>query len=133
MDVTTAKQAEEKVRERETELRQILDLTPQVVGVYGPGGERLYANRFGLEYIGIGLEEWRQAHISDRHWLHPDERERIGAIMDSPPTRGLPPLRERPEDIPVLVRYFSDKYAGRMGKQIDEIPAGALRKLMGWH
>jgi len=45
----------------------------------------------------------------------------------------IPPLRERPEDIPLLVRYFTDKYARRMGKQIDSIPAGALRKLMGWH
>src|SRR6516162_1713875 len=45
----------------------------------------------------------------------------------------IPPLRERPEDIPALVRYFTDKFARRMGKQIDEIPAGALRKLMGWH
>jgi len=48
------------------------------------------------------------------------------------PTR-IPPLRERPEDIPVLVRYFTDKYGRRMGKQIDTIPAGALRKLMGWY
>ena len=45
----------------------------------------------------------------------------------------IPALRERPEDIPLLVRYFTDKYARRMGKQIDTIPAGALRKLMGWH
>src|SRR5262249_11615870 len=45
----------------------------------------------------------------------------------------IPPLRERPEDIPLLVRYFTDKYARRMGKQIDDIPARALRKLMDWH
>jgi len=45
----------------------------------------------------------------------------------------IPPLRERPEDIPTLVRYFTDKFARRMGKQIDDIPAGALRKLMDWH
>jgi formate hydrogenlyase transcriptional activator len=45
----------------------------------------------------------------------------------------IPPLRERPEDIPLLVRYFTDKYARRMGKLIDSIPAGVLRKLMGWH
>jgi formate hydrogenlyase transcriptional activator len=44
----------------------------------------------------------------------------------------LPPLRERPEDIPLLVRYFTDKYARRMGKQIDTIPARGLRKLMRW-
>ena len=94
MDVTTAKQVEEKIRQREAEFRQILDLTPQVVGVYGPGGERLYANRFGLEYMGIGLEEWQQAHISDRYWLHPDEREGIGAKIASPSTRGVPSLYE---------------------------------------
>jgi len=45
----------------------------------------------------------------------------------------IPALRERPEDIPLLVRYFTDKFARRMGKQIDTIPAAALRKLMGWH
>src|SRR5215469_14683627 len=46
----------------------------------------------------------------------------------------IPPLRERPEDIPLLVRYFTDKYARRMGKRIDTIPTGVLRKLMmGWH
>src|SRR5262250_2255647 len=48
------------------------------------------------------------------------------------PTR-IPPLRQRREDIPLLVRYFTDKYARRMGKRIDTIPAGVLRKLMGWH
>jgi DNA-binding NtrC family response regulator len=45
----------------------------------------------------------------------------------------IPALRERREDIPLLVRYFADKFARRMGKQIDTIPTGALRKLMGWY
>jgi len=45
----------------------------------------------------------------------------------------IPPLRERPEDIPLLVRYFSQKYARRMEKQIDSIPAAAMRKLTRWH
>jgi formate hydrogenlyase transcriptional activator len=45
----------------------------------------------------------------------------------------LPPLRERPEDIPLLVRYFSQKYARRMQKRIESIPAAALRKLARWH
>ena len=45
----------------------------------------------------------------------------------------LPPLRERPEDIPLLVRYFGQKYARRMQKQIENIPAAALRKLARWH
>jgi formate hydrogenlyase transcriptional activator len=45
----------------------------------------------------------------------------------------VPPLRERPEDIPLLVRYFSQKYALRMKKQIEGIPAAAMRKLARWH
>jgi formate hydrogenlyase transcriptional activator len=45
----------------------------------------------------------------------------------------VPPLRERPEDIPTLVRYFSQKYARRMEKRIDNIPAIAMRKLTRWH
>jgi formate hydrogenlyase transcriptional activator len=45
----------------------------------------------------------------------------------------VPPLRERPEDIPLLVQYFSQKYARRMQKQIESIPAIAMRKLTRWH
>ena len=45
----------------------------------------------------------------------------------------IPPLRERPEDVPLLVRYFSQKYARRMQKQIESIPAAAMRKLTRWH
>jgi formate hydrogenlyase transcriptional activator len=45
----------------------------------------------------------------------------------------IPPLRERPEDIPLLVRYFTQKYSRRMQKQIDSVPAAAMRKLSGWH
>src|SRR5882672_525344 len=45
----------------------------------------------------------------------------------------IPPLRERPEDIPLLVRYFTQKYARRMEKQIESIPAGAMKKLSSWH
>ena len=45
----------------------------------------------------------------------------------------IPPLRERPEDIPLLVRYFTQKYGRRMQKQIESIPSAALRKLSNWH
>ena len=44
----------------------------------------------------------------------------------------IPPLRERPEDIPLLVRYFAQKYGRRMEKQIESVPAAAMRKLETW-
>jgi formate hydrogenlyase transcriptional activator len=45
----------------------------------------------------------------------------------------IPPLRERPEDIPLLVRYFAQKYERRMEKKIESIPAAALKTLSSWH
>ena len=45
----------------------------------------------------------------------------------------IPPLRERPEDIPLLVRYFAQKYGRRMEKKIESIPATAMKKLASWH
>src|SRR6266852_2287520 len=45
----------------------------------------------------------------------------------------IPPLRERPEDIPLLVRYFAQKYGRRMEKQIESVPTAAMKKLASWH
>jgi formate hydrogenlyase transcriptional activator len=41
----------------------------------------------------------------------------------------IPPLRERREDIPLLVRYFAQKYARRMKKPIETIPAKSMAAL----
>jgi formate hydrogenlyase transcriptional activator len=45
----------------------------------------------------------------------------------------VPPLRERSEDIPTLVRYFAQMYARRMNKHIETIPAEALAALERYH
>jgi formate hydrogenlyase transcriptional activator len=45
----------------------------------------------------------------------------------------IPPLRERPDDIPLLVRYYTQKYGRRMEKQIESIPAAVMKKLTAWH
>ena len=42
------------------------------------------------------------------------------------------PLRDHPEDIPILARHFMQKYAREMGKQIDTIPPDALQALVKW-
>src|SRR5262249_50154984 len=45
----------------------------------------------------------------------------------------LPPLRERREDIPILVRFFTQKFAQRMRKRIETIPAEAMSALTHYH
>jgi formate hydrogenlyase transcriptional activator len=44
----------------------------------------------------------------------------------------IPPLRERKEDIPVLARYFAQKFAQQMEKRIETIPAATMRALTEW-
>jgi PAS domain S-box-containing protein len=87
LDLSEQKRAEEKVREKEAELRQILDLTPQYIGVLGPDGSPLYANRASLEYLGMTLDEWRQ-----RRWIgdevHPDDVKPLIAAADRASSSG---------------------------------------------
>ncbi len=44
----------------------------------------------------------------------------------------IPPLRDRREDIPTLVRYFVQEFATRMRKQIESIPADAMTSLVNY-
>lgn len=43
-----------------------------------------------------------------------------------------PPLRDHPEDIPVLARHFTQKYARVMNKQIEKIPSDTMKVLASW-
>src|SRR5262249_48726863 len=42
----------------------------------------------------------------------------------------LPPLRERRDDIPMLARHFTQRFARRMGRQIEAIPTAVLDALV---
>src|SRR5512135_2211764 len=42
----------------------------------------------------------------------------------------LPPLRERPDDIPRLVRHFTQRFARRMGRRIETIPSAVMDALV---
>jgi PAS domain S-box-containing protein len=43
-----------------------------------------------------------------------------------------PPLRDHPEDIPLLARHFTKKYAAKMDRAIEKIPSEAMRALVKW-
>jgi formate hydrogenlyase transcriptional activator len=75
MDVTEQEQLIEALRKSEEELRQMLDFAPQLIGVYGPNRERLYANRVALDYAGLSINEWQQTEARGA-FIHPDDRER---------------------------------------------------------
>ena len=68
------------------EFRLILDLAPQLIAVYGPNRERLYANRTALDYLGISLDEW--LHKSFAASAHPDDSERLKTYTDRASTSG---------------------------------------------
>jgi len=45
----------------------------------------------------------------------------------------VPPLRERQEDIPLLVRHFVQQFARRMGRAVDTIPTETMNVLVRYH
>ena len=82
LDIEERKQAESEIHRQERELRQMLDLTPQHLGVFGADGSPLYANRAGLDYFGVTIDEWRALPHATDSWrgsrlelVHPDDRE----------------------------------------------------------
>src|SRR5207245_9219067 len=44
----------------------------------------------------------------------------------------VPSLRDRKEDIPLLVRHFVQKFARRMDKKIESIPTETINALVSW-
>jgi PAS domain S-box-containing protein len=67
------KYAEEKLRQSETELRQLIDAVPQHIFVLGPDGSCLYTNQVAREYHGLSPNDPQEDHLA--MFIHPDDRE----------------------------------------------------------
>src|SRR5580692_241509 len=72
-DIQQLKQAEEKLRQREQEARQLVDFSPLHITLLGPDGNRIYNNRAALDYYGLTLEDWQGSDT--RSLIHPQDAE----------------------------------------------------------
>jgi len=88
IDVTERKRAEDNIRQNESELRHILDFTPQQVAVLGADRSRIYSNQAMLDYLGLSLQEWQSG--DPRNFVHPDDFERMMSRDHSEFLRGRP-------------------------------------------
>src|ERR1700722_8678025 len=93
-DVTAAKQAEEKRRQDENELRRITDAIPHLIVVLNPDGQPIYVNRVAIEYTGLSIEEMR-AEGSHNRIFHPDDMDQIRGIRQKALSEGVPFETER--------------------------------------
>jgi formate hydrogenlyase transcriptional activator len=107
-DIQDLKRAEEMLRQDERELRHIVDLIPQLIGVFEPEGKTLYINRATSEYTGIDRDVFTFDAVSE---LEPDENERLRAQREEGLARGVPfdlQIRIRRKD--GVVRCFLVRY-----------------------
>src|SRR2546426_4373047 len=107
MDVTEQEQLTKAFRKSEEELRQILDLTPQLVAVFGPQRERLYINRIALDYLGVTLDEWRDRRPGPE--VHPDDAEQLRSRHSSRVTRSEEHTSELQSPCNLVCRLLLEK------------------------
>ena len=88
IDIEDRKRAEERVRQSEAELRQLIDTIPQHVIVLEPDGSIRYVNQVGLDYTGLTLEE-TVAKDALAKIFHPDDLERAVGERGQAISRGV--------------------------------------------
>ena len=109
-DIEDRKQAEEKLRQDERELRRITDTIAQMIAVHDPEGEPIYANQAMLDYTGLTIDDVTRREVRDRT-IHPEDLERFRKGRHAGLLRGLPfeiELRYRRKD--GQYRWFLNRY-----------------------
>ena len=108
-DIDESQQAKQKLEEQEKELRQVMDLAPQLVSVNETLSQRrLYANRGLLEYLGTTLDEWLQRSAGTD--AHPDDHKRLSTYMASSMSTGSP------FEVEVRIRKGDGSYRWFLGR-----------------
>ena len=75
-DIEDRRRAEEKLRQDEQELRQIVDAIPEVILVLSREGRTLYANQATLDFTGFSIDEVMAPDFRLRAF-HPEDNERV--------------------------------------------------------
>ncbi len=88
-DITAAKKAEERIRQDERELRQIVEAIPALILVLAPDGSPLYANERLREFTGLTLEDVQAEGFRERVF-HPSDVERLRDQRRQAFARGVP-------------------------------------------
>jgi formate hydrogenlyase transcriptional activator len=88
-DIEDRKQAEEKLRQDETELREITDAISQTIMVLAPDGTALYANQSLLDFCGLTMEAVRAPDFRTR-FFHPEDVERLRDERREALSKGVP-------------------------------------------
>jgi len=114
------KRAEEKLRQDEQELRQLIDFLPQHVLVLDTGGFLLQANQMMLDYNGHTLEEMQRPGTDERHTrdLHPDDLERARSERRCGLASGVPfEVEKRVRGKDGRYRWFLFRYNPLLNEQ----------------
>jgi PAS domain S-box-containing protein len=88
-DITDRKQAEEKIRRSEEELRQLVDVIPQQVFVFDADWSPLFANRRELEYTGLTSQEMQSKDAVARIF-HPEDLKKLDVARERARSDGAP-------------------------------------------
>jgi PAS domain S-box-containing protein len=91
-DIEDRKRAENRLRQDERELRQLMDALPQHVLVLDKDGALLQANRTMLDYKGYTLEEMKSVGTRERidRDVHPDDLDKVQQERRSGLSNGVP-------------------------------------------
>jgi PAS domain S-box-containing protein len=89
MDITERKRAEEKLRQSEAELRQIVGVIPQQVFVFDSDWSPVFANRRELDYTGLTPQEAKSKEAVARIF-HPEDLKKLEIIRQRASSDGAP-------------------------------------------